>query len=205
MTSRWTIAVTWARAHHVGLPQVAIVLLAWVAAAALTHVGLPPLSPGPAVPEIDLQLMGVAAVAVVAGLASLAMQDDLDWLSQTAARPVRRTRLAWVVTVWGMYLGGALAMAPLLPRGLPVLTGFVAAAAICFAVALIGSMTIGALGGLVAPLILMVALTGRMVPWEYNIVFNADLLNHRLVTACLGILLTCITYSLGAGTARRHD
>lgn len=197
------LAFVWLRVHGVTGSWCIVVLVCWAASVALAWVGLPPLDPSPVIEPVNLQQIGIVALATVAGVTSLAIHDDAPWLTRRKARSFALLREGWMASLSLAYVGVGILGGQFLPPGLPPVSGFLAVAVLWWSIAVLAGSLLGRLPGLLVPLGCAVLATSKVVPWRQNVVFHPDLGDLRLVCAGLGMLVAALVYgTIGSARSR---
>ena len=195
----------WTDCHGVNLRWIIIVISAWVAAAALTHVGLPRIDPQAIIQPVNLQQVGVVGLAGVAGAMSISLHQESAWLSAIGVRSMTRLRSLWFLTLTGSVLILGFVTSLVIPAGVPRFSGYLAIAVIWWAIATLATVIGGQIPGLLAPVIVAVLATVKVVPWHANLIFRPELANVRFAAAIVGIIVTAAIYAhSGSAHTRRQ-
>lgn len=195
----------WARAHGADRWHLLAIGFAWVASALLCHVGLPQLTRLGGPESRELQLAGMVALSVTAGMTSLLSHDHLAWMAGPAPRRQFGPRAVWLLLVLVGTLAVALLSAPLLPAGLALWNGFLAVGLLWWSLAFFGVVLAGRMAGMLLPLGLAFLASSKIIPWQWNVIFNPNLTEFRLIAAvCSVIVVTVLFAVLGSAADRRN-
>lgn len=196
-----TAMYVWASSHDLRPRAVVTAAGCWLGSALGCYLALPRVAPSPEPLTVDLQLFGLVALAVTAGISSVNLHDRAPWLPAVSPRRLGIVRACWGATLLlGAVVLGLLS-ATLLPDGLPPLTGYLAVGLLWWSVAVAAAVIGGQVAGLLAPLALAMAMSTKLVPWEANLIYHPDLADARMLAAVVGPIISIALY-VWFGSAR---
>ena len=183
--------------HHRGVSKVWVLwwLVAWAAAVLSSQVSIPRIDPGVTSESSSLEQLGAIGLCVPLVVVAVLVQDRSDWLTSSSPRNRRLLRLASFGLITAVSALSAMVAASLYPddiRWLRIVSLF----GLLLALTLIAGTAIGGTwAGFLAPVFIIVNTIPGLVPWEWNIVYNAAtdaVLIRTAVTAQLMMLAVLI-------------
>lgn len=196
MTSDFSPVAQWARWHGVSTALLIAAPSSILLAAAACWVGLPLVATSNAIDDQRLQVLGLGISAAGAPLFALPLRPAPAWIEAPSSQLFRRYRLGWFLLLLAALLSCAVASSPLLPPSISAWGEYLPLCLAWFAVsALLVQMCPPALS-LAAPLIVVIIHIMRIVPWQANVVMNAELSHVRLFLGVGITLLALCNYAL---------
>lgn len=173
----------WLLAHGCTWAPLAGILCGMVLAAVAMTVGLPRVAPSTVLLDdaaTDPAAAGLAVQAGVCGAAALLLRDRLAWITDVSTRSIVLRRLAWGFTLTVLLAAVSGIACLLLPRGLDPVHVFLSFPLFWWGLAMMALVLWGSTAGTVLPLAVSAVFALSLMPWEANVLFNADLLGARL-------------------------
>lgn len=203
---RWSSGIlgaarTWAQLHHLDGKGALIFVVAWVICALLAGVGIPRANPSIIQPESDLFALGIVMLGALGGFLTRHLFPQARWLMATSSRSVSLLRLGWILAFYAFAGFSAYVSTFLLPDSLRA-SDFVSVAFIALSIGVVCAVLGGRYTGMLAPFILMTVFCTRLIPWRFNILFDSDHSDTRIV---LAVGLCGLAAALYAARGPRQD
>lgn len=129
----------------------------------------------------SLQVLGIGLTAAYGAFAAAVLIPYDGWVYGPYRKRLIAARTTWfslvlIFTIACSFAAGLL----FLPPSIPLFTGFVAMSVLWWAVAATCVHLLDAKLALITPLILVLLHLTKLIPWNYNLLFNMNLTNIRL-------------------------